>query len=303
MTAAVKESGVQLGGFSAKLSEVSPAMAKRWLERNHPQNRAINWRWVESIANDLRAGAYKLSHQAICFDGAGYLVDGQHRLSAVVTAGVAATMLVVHNGEAKFGDPIDRGRPRSVAFLMGKQSRYVSALNTLRALEAGYLPSTPLTVAEAQGVDERHGHALELLRSTVTSSSKLVGPCLASCAWALPIAEARVIKFATEVATGEMIQRGDPSYALRLWFERNQGMGGGGRGGYPKALATLNALRAHVREEALTSVFVGETGYRWVTQRRRALKVANTPAPAIVPAVGDVKGNEKRERAKKAKAS
>src|SRR5258708_4787520 len=122
---------------------VTPEMAERWL-KGHTNVRRINWRTVEAMANDMRAGKWDLSHQGICFDGAGNLLDGQHRLSAIVQAGVAVPMLVVTNPEGTARDAIDRGRPRALHVIMGRQTSQIASANMLRMLEAGYELHTPL---------------------------------------------------------------------------------------------------------------------------------------------------------------
>src|SRR5271166_4925370 len=103
----------------SEVVSVTPELAKRWLGKNHPGNRPVAWSRVASFANDMRDGNWKLTHQAIGFDGSDMLIDGQHRLEAVVQSGVTVQMLVVRNRVGDFHDPIDRGAPRSLALLMG----------------------------------------------------------------------------------------------------------------------------------------------------------------------------------------
>ena len=47
--------------------KVTPAMAKKFLEKNHPKNRPIQWGRVSAFEKDLRAGAWKLTHQGGLF--------------------------------------------------------------------------------------------------------------------------------------------------------------------------------------------------------------------------------------------
>lgn len=260
---------------------VTPEIAAKWLERNHPQNRPINWKRVEAMANDIRAGDWKLTHQAIAFDGQGNLIDGQHRLQAVVQAGTSVQMLVVRNDEGSFHDPIDRGVSRSIALLLGKKDRTVAALNTLRMLEQGCYVQVPMTLSEAETIYHHHAEAMDKIAKTVTSAYKLVGPVLAACTWAMPCGhEQSVMRFAQQVATGEMIARGDPAFALRSWTERNTR-----EHGWTKCMAALNCIRYAMFGMKLGNVYTGESGFRAITSQRRSHRAGFTPGTDLVPSL------------------
>lgn len=74
---------------------VTSKIAKEWLERNAVNNRKINPNRVRMYAEDMRSGNWKLTHQGIAFDADGQLIDGQHRLAAVVKSGVPVRMLIM----------------------------------------------------------------------------------------------------------------------------------------------------------------------------------------------------------------
>lgn len=100
---------------------VTPAMAAEWLERN-TRNRPISKHTVTAYARDMRAGNWLVTHQGIAFNRRDELVDGQHRLHAIIEANVTLWTLVTFglpSGKLKHGmtvmDTVDRGRPRSVA--------------------------------------------------------------------------------------------------------------------------------------------------------------------------------------------
>lgn len=98
--------------MKTEIIEVTPIIAKRWLKDN-TNNRNVNRRVVLSYADDMKRGNYALTHQGIGFFEDGSLADGQHRLMAVIEAGVTVTMLVVHGIEKT--PHIDRLRARSIA--------------------------------------------------------------------------------------------------------------------------------------------------------------------------------------------
>lgn len=89
---------------------VTPWMAERWLCKNIT-NRAINKKRVSSYASDMQNGSWADNGEPIHFDKNGMLINGQHRLSAVVESGCSVPMLVVFDVEKN--QLYDRGRGRS----------------------------------------------------------------------------------------------------------------------------------------------------------------------------------------------
>lgn len=268
---------VTVGPFSIEVVDVTPELATRWLEKNHPNNRPVAWNRVGAFANDMRSNAWKLTHQGVCFDGDGHLIDGQHRLQSVLQATVTVQMLVIRTTVGDFHDPIDRVGPRSVGTIMGVTGRDVSCLNMLRMMETGFEIHTPLTVNEAEGIQERHRAYLEELR-TIPGRGKLTGPVQTALVWALPCGRERTIDFATRVASGEMIGRGHPAWAFRRWRELNKRAES-----WDTTMAALNALRHYLNEAGVTALHTGVAGYRAFCSKRRALRIPHTPAVDIVP--------------------
>ena len=73
---------------------ITPALAATMIEKNHPRNRPRIKSRVAFFAAQLLAGKFEKTHQGIAFDKKGLLVDGQHRLAAIIETGIAMTMLV-----------------------------------------------------------------------------------------------------------------------------------------------------------------------------------------------------------------
>jgi hypothetical protein len=113
----------------------TPTLAKRELEEQEKRiaagdyrNRKVNSLTVNRYANDMRQGHWMVTNQGIGFDAVGNLLDGRHRLWAVVKAGVPVDMLTFRGLEAlKNGggmtinpqDAIDNGRVRSIGQQFG----------------------------------------------------------------------------------------------------------------------------------------------------------------------------------------
>ena len=104
---------------------VTPKQAKVWLKSNDStKNRGISQRRVAAYANDMRHGNWQLTHQGICFGLNGVLIDGQHRLLAVILANVSVLLVVTEM--ATIDDPhkslADQGGPRPHAYILNDKS-------------------------------------------------------------------------------------------------------------------------------------------------------------------------------------
>ncbi|HZF88787.1 hypothetical protein [Streptomyces sp.] len=91
---------------------VTPDLAQQWLELN-TSNRPLSRPTVTHLTRAIQRGEWKLTHQGIAFDEEGMLVDGQHRLHAVVKAGRAVEMLVAHGVPRVAFTVMDTGRKRT----------------------------------------------------------------------------------------------------------------------------------------------------------------------------------------------
>jgi hypothetical protein len=94
------------------LEYVTPAVAAAYLKQNRANNRHCSSRWCEEIALMLSTGDFHPTHQAIAFDEDGHLVDGQHRLSAIVSADVGAWLFVARGVPIASVAGMDRNRIR-----------------------------------------------------------------------------------------------------------------------------------------------------------------------------------------------
>jgi len=90
---------------------LSPEMAKELLSRNN-KNRTIKEDRVNVLARDILAGNWKQTGETIKIGLAGNLLDGQHRLSAIVRANCSVNVLMAYDVDDSAFDYIDTGVPR-----------------------------------------------------------------------------------------------------------------------------------------------------------------------------------------------
>ena len=82
--------------LSAKLKHmlVTPEMAKAWLNKTSQTTRVLSQPHVGLLAGVLWEGHWERSRENIILTASGQVLDGQHRLQAIVESGVAAYSLV-----------------------------------------------------------------------------------------------------------------------------------------------------------------------------------------------------------------
>jgi hypothetical protein len=97
---------------------VTPELAAKWLKQN-THNRNLRKRAISDYARDMASGKWRLNGEAIKFAADGTLLDGQHRLHAVVEAGVAIPLMVVNGLAVETQETMDAGRKRSAADAFG----------------------------------------------------------------------------------------------------------------------------------------------------------------------------------------
>lgn len=116
---------------SAKIETVTPQKAEAWLGKA-AGNRNIRATKVAEYAAAMTRGEWKLSGEAIKFNGQD-MIDGQHRLKAVIESGQSVPMLVVRGLETDVMEVLDTGTKRTLADLL-KIRGEVNALNLASAI-------------------------------------------------------------------------------------------------------------------------------------------------------------------------
>jgi len=147
---------------------VTPEIAKRWLEFN-TANRAIIKMQKASLVRQMTNGMWRDNGDAIRFSP-GKLLDGQHRLDAIVECGLSFVMSVEYGLDPLTQDTIDTGRtrtPRDVLSIEGLgpwESRTLgSAIHAMIEVDAGgaIYTSKKYSNAEARSYYLEHAAAID----------------------------------------------------------------------------------------------------------------------------------------------
>ncbi len=142
---------------------ITPEIASEWLAQNH-NNRDVKRAIVEQYARDMAAGRWQVTGEAIKRDKDGNVLDGQHRLLAMVKSGTPIVTVVVDGLPAEAQVVIDSGKPRgggdALKFKGAKSPNQLAAVAKLAVhwnrgdIRVSHLSLKPLSNAEiADAVD------------------------------------------------------------------------------------------------------------------------------------------------------
>lgn len=148
--------------IAADIVLITPEQARVWLATGFV-NRNINKDTVRAYVRDMRSGNWKLNGETIKISERGQLIDGQHRLTALVQHGQPVAMLVVFGVADDAVDTVDRGKKRSLADVLSMAGEVnTSALASAIGLLIQYENGTPIghqpipTIAESVAYLEKN---------------------------------------------------------------------------------------------------------------------------------------------------
>lgn len=132
-------------GYGIEVVRVTPELAQHWLSFNSG-NREVTQAKIDQYRADMECGYWLENGETIRF-AYGKLLDGQHRLMALVLAGVTVRMIVVHGVDSEAQATMDTGRSRTPRDIIsiereGRDGKWESAtlgsaLHTIIAYESG----------------------------------------------------------------------------------------------------------------------------------------------------------------------
>ena len=108
----------------SKFTTITPKEAVLWLDTKNAHNRPISQSTVERYTQEIKAGRWKSNGQSIVFSKSGQLLNGQHRLKAVVAANKPIDCLIVWGVEDDTFDTIDDGNKRSLGDVFAIKQEY-----------------------------------------------------------------------------------------------------------------------------------------------------------------------------------
>lgn len=170
--------------MSSKVILVTPEMAAEWLNRN-THNRTLRDAKVEEFKEAILRGEWKYNGEPIRFSKEGTLLDGQHRLWAIMLAERAVECLVVTGLEEEVQVTIDTGTRRTLGDslkLMGypQAGTLAATINMKWKIDNGEVrTSTNPTFSQAIALFEKHEGLVEGVRLANRFRARLHGSAAA----------------------------------------------------------------------------------------------------------------------------
>ncbi len=100
------------------VQEITPTMAQRYLEQNRA-NRPLSARTVRELSQAIHNDEWQVNGEAIKFDEDGNLIDGQHRMNAVIHSNRSIKTYVLRNLPSDSFKTLDTGKKRNNADTLG----------------------------------------------------------------------------------------------------------------------------------------------------------------------------------------
>lgn len=209
---------------SVDVLTVTPAMAVDMLKKNR-RNRRVSDLTVRAYARAMAAGLWNFVGDPLRFNGDGSLLDGQHRLNAVVKSETSQQFVVVSGLPSDSQISMDIGRKRSFADdLRMKGEGYASLISSISIVlirwQAGLLvhgnlsPSAPelQSFFEDNPAIRRAAEIGQRVRNYVPITPSPVGAVYYR---ASQINEGAAAEFFGRLADGQKLESGSPILALR----------------------------------------------------------------------------------------
>lgn len=175
--------------------EITPEMAQEMLEFN-TCNRPLSKTTVAKYASMMRQGEWYLSHQAIAFtEGENrrlILVDGQHRLAAVIQSGQTVKFSVIYNAiQTPYIDTVKNRTFIDNLNIVNQTSIYTKTMMSILNLIMRINNIRNITQADRQKFCDHYFNTFKLVDSIYKTSKTKSGGCPLKTALFLAINENR----------------------------------------------------------------------------------------------------------------
>lgn len=221
--------GNQTAGITHEVIQITPDMAKKFLGQNS-HNRVLRQKDVNKFARDMRSGAWDFNGEPVRIAVDGTLIDGQHRLHAVVTSGVTVAFLLIRGLPLSAQETIDTGVKRTVGdslHMRGESNATSLAAIARKAIlwDAGlrsfsggtlFTPSDSeiRSYIESNAGLRRAAHVADRSRKHIPVAASVLGVSYFLCSRIDPADTS--IFFIDQLTDGLGLRAGDPAHALRL---------------------------------------------------------------------------------------
>ena len=216
--------------ITVTIETITPDKARALLAHN-TRNRGLDDKRVATYAKAMAAGEWDV-HSQIALDDDDTVLDGQHRLHAVVKAGVPIQFVVLRGVETQAQETMDRVKPRSIGDILGIRGeanarKLAAAMGVVGRIEAGAERSRSHTetTRQALAVLDRHPDLRYYINGGHEWAIRSIGcgipnSVLAALRYLFSLVDVDDAEaFFGRLASGANLADGDPILALRQRLE------------------------------------------------------------------------------------
>lgn len=218
------------GKFQAEVIEVTPEIARQMLARNSA-NRPLRRSYVSTLAHAIRRGDWMLNGESIKFSQTGALLDGQHRLSAVIEAQKSVKVVVVYGLANDAFITIDMNRRRTAADALAiagvpNEKLMAAAIRLILILSNNPVQFrqtfTPSEVKEWCDAYQDELHQWLTLARMVSKTNLLDPSIVIGLSYYFHAKDPEAVRpFFARIADGMGLEHDDPIFALRELLAKN----------------------------------------------------------------------------------
>ena len=164
-----KTESANINNWRVSIETVTCEKAAAMLAMTHSSQRKINRSSVAQYVRDMQADRFVLTPEPIVFTDTGHLIDGQHRLTAVVSSGKPTRFLVIRGVDESTMPWLNIGRSRTcsdIVKISGKDiskrdmsvASHIETLDNMRSFDG-------ITRWERISLAEKYADELEWVKS------------------------------------------------------------------------------------------------------------------------------------------
>lgn len=256
--------------MKVSIEDIGPEKAAELL-RNNTRNRTLRKGLVDQYARDMLAGRWLQTHQGIAINCDGTILDGQHRLHAIVQSGVTVRILVARGVPSNVQKEMDGGAIRTVSDVLTLDSGETVSASVVAIAKA----TTELCGGTRVMTRSEIGETVEQLRHAISFVDGYLVPkqrgvtsapvwAAVAVAWFYVQDLERLREFC-DVLSGREIAASDADRAaviLREWLLRTGAKAGGQwrRDAFKK---TQRAIVAFVDRHSIEKLYGTDVHYPW----------------------------------------
>lgn len=262
---------------------VTPELAQQIIDEclTESEQRKFMPHKADEFARMIRAGDWILTHQGIAISDQGHLIDGQHRLRAIIATGCPVRMLVSRNVPhvdevtgMKTIDAIDRGSLRRVGQQLSLHG--IANANQVAAISHGVLWLCAFGNNRAQNLGSSSvasvRHVLDFYGEHIVFTAQRRGSVKgfrkasvsAAVVFAMNVAPGPIKEFHHQIVTGEGLRKKSPANVCRNWIINNHDKGDRRL----EMRVVLNAAMKHVEGEVCARLSSCDRGLVYFLDRQ-----------------------------------